>query len=277
MSWILTIDADHDAIDPIIDELWGLGTSGVATVDPPAANPKVPTFARLLAGFESEAEAGSAQAILGGVVTPVEPTAWDTPDVVVLEVGDRSLTIDAGRSFGHGRHPTTQLCMRALEHHLQPGNSVLDVGCGSGVLSLAAAALGAGAITSIDIDPAAIAATKTNAAANDIELEVAATNIAELDERFDVVVVNMLVSELEPIAGDVRRVARDLIIVSGALIDQRERVQSAFSSALLIEENDNGDWAGDVYRTRDEDPMHTGGDDPMHTGGDDPMHREGTA
>ena len=269
MSWILTIDADHDAIDPIIDELWGLGTSGVATLVPPAPNPRVPTTARLLAGFESEAEAGSAQAILGGVVTPVDPTAWDTPDVAVLEVGDRSLTIDAGHSFGHGRHPTTQLCIQALEHHLQPGNSVLDVGCGSGVLSLTAAALGAGAVTAIDIDPAAIAATKANADANDIELDVTATDIAELDDRFDVVVVNMLVAELEPIASDVRRLARDLIIVSGALIDQRERVQSAFSSALLIEENNNGDWAGNVYRTR--------GDDPMHTGDDDPMHREGTA
>jgi ribosomal protein L11 methylase PrmA len=252
VSWILTINVDEGQIDPITDRLWDLGTNGVATIPTPAG-----IGSRLLAGFESEAVATTARTILGGAVTPVDPAAWETPDVVLVEVGGRSLAIDAGHSFGHGKHPTTQLCIRALESHLRPGTTVLDVGCGSGVLSLTAAALGASSVSAIDIDPAAIVATTANAASNGIELDISANDIADLDERFDVVVVNMLIAELEPIADDVQRLAGDMIIVSGALIEQRERVRLAFPSASLIEENVDGDWAGHVYRTGGNDPMNT--------------------
>ncbi len=244
VSWILTIDVEDGEIDPTIDRLWDLGTNGVATI--PAPDAKV---SRLLAGFESEGVATDAKTVLGGTVAPIDPTAWAAPEQAVVDVGGRSLTIDAGHSFGHGKHPTTQLCIRALESHIRPGTSVLDVGCGSGVLSLAAAAVGAAKVSAIDIDPAAIAATTANAASNSIELDVSPTDIADLAGPFDVVVVNMLVAELEPIAGEVRRLARDLIIVSGALVEQRERVRFAFPSASLIEENVDGDWLGHVYRT----------------------------
>jgi precorrin-6B methylase 2 len=252
VSWILSINVDEGQIDPITDRLWDLGTNGVATIPTPEG-----TGSRLLAGFESEVVATTAQTILGGVVSPVDPAAWETPDVVLLEVGGRSLAIDAGHSFGHGKHPTTQLCIRALESHLRPGTTVLDVGCGSGVLSLTAAALGASSVSAIDIDPAAIVATTANAASNGIELDISANDIADLDERFDVVVVNMLIAELEAIADDVQRLAGDMIIVSGALIEQQERVRLAFPSASLIEENVDGDWAGHVYRTGGNNLMNT--------------------
>lgn len=76
-----------------------------------------------------------------------------------------NLELDPGLAFGTGSHATTRLCLRWLAAHLRPGQSVLDYGCGSGILAIAAAKLGAGAVTGTDVDPAAIAASRANAGA----------------------------------------------------------------------------------------------------------------
>lgn len=242
MAWILTITTIEgerdDDIDLVTDQLWSLGTTGVA-ID----------GSRLVAGFGSESEANAARQRLGGTVSAVDPLGWPTPEPSTLDVGGQPLTIDSGHSFGHGHHPTTRLCLRALEDHLHPGRSVLDVGCGSGVLSLAAKRLGAGGVIAIDIDPDAVAATRSNATRNGIDVEVSSTDIAELAGPFDVVVANMLITELEPIADEVVRVAGDLIIVSGVLADQRARVLRRLGpSATLIHESVEGAWLGATFR-----------------------------
>lgn len=241
MAWILTLTVTPDQVDAVTGRLWELGTSGIAL-----------DGSELMAGFESEEGAASARADVGGTMAPVDPTAWETPETVSLAIGDRTLTVDAGRSFGHGNHPTTRLCLRALELHVRPGHHVLDVGCGSGVLSLAAKALGAGRVTAIDIDETATAATRANAASNQLELETSTTPIADLAGRFDVVVTNMLIADLEPIADDVGRLANDVIIVSGALVDQRDRVLAALSPwARLVDETVEGEWLGATLRIGD--------------------------
>jgi len=250
VSWILTITTADEQVDPIIERLWDLGTSGIATLPADASSD-----CRLLAGFDNEANAETAHAALGGTIGPVDPTDWATPTPADIAVGDHVLTIDAGQSFGHGGHPTTQLCLRALERHLRPGRSVLDVGSGSGVLAMAAKALGAGTVTAIDIDPAAVAATRANAAANGLSVDTSAIDIAELRGSFDLVVVNMLIAELEPIASHVRRLANDLIIVSGALVEQRDRVHASLGvAAEVIEQTVDGEWIGDTLRVDQEPP-----------------------
>lgn len=242
MAWILTIDIDAAQVDAVSDQLWTLGTNGIAEL--PSE-----TGARLLAGFETEAEAEVAKAEFGGAVAPVDPSVWGAPAATTIEVGGRSLLIEAGQSFGHGAHPTTRLCLEALERHVTDSHTVLDVGCGSGVLSLAAQVLGASNVTAIDIDPAAIAATNENAQANDLTIDISATPVQQLAGSFDVVVVNMLVAELEPIADDVRRLGNGLLIVSGALIEQAGRWMAMFPDWVLVDEHIDGEWICRTYRT----------------------------
>lgn len=90
---------------------------------------------------------------------------WETPHPELLAV-----VIDPGRAFGTGAHPTTRLCLEWLQE-LRPG-ALLDVGCGSGVLAIAAAKLGHGPVTAIDADPAAVEATLGNVTLNGVDLDV---------------------------------------------------------------------------------------------------------
>ena len=88
--------------------------------------------------------------------------------------GEIVVSLDPGMAFGTGQHPTTRLCLRALEELLHPGMDVLDLGCGSGILAIAAARLGAGSALALDLDPSALAATRANARLNDVDRTVRA-------------------------------------------------------------------------------------------------------
>jgi ribosomal protein L11 methyltransferase len=97
--------------------------------------------------------------------------AWQT-EQVQPQPGDRLIVLDPGMAFGTGLHPSTQLCLRAMEEVVRPGQRVLDAGCGSGILSIAAARLGAAAVDAFDIDPLAVDATGANVALNDLPIPV---------------------------------------------------------------------------------------------------------
>ncbi|MFN0027006.1 MAG: 50S ribosomal protein L11 methyltransferase [Acidimicrobiales bacterium] len=135
--------------------------------------------------------------------------------------GDVWLAIDPGRSFGSGAHATTRLVLAQLEKLVGPGMSMLDVGCGSGVLSVAAARLGADPVVAVDIDAEALRATEENLARN----AVAATVGAELPdpaarrERFDVVAANIGANTLIELAP--RLVALGHTLVLSGFLDQR--------------------------------------------------------
>ena len=132
---------------------------------------------------------------------------WETADDDALAV-----VIDPGRAFGTGSHQTTQLCLAALQE-LEPG-SLLDVGCGSGVLSVAAALLGFGPVTGVDIEEPSIEAASANAAVNDVPLVV---RLVAPDERLpsaDVVVANISLESVEALPS---RIACTTLITSGYL------------------------------------------------------------
>ena len=138
---------------------------------------------------------------------------WETPPP-----GAQAVVIDPGRAFGTGAHPTTRLCVELLAELGRRG-SLLDVGCGSGVLSIAAARLGYGPIVAVDDDPTAVEVTRANAAANGVELEawLADAESGTLPAT-DVAVANIL---LRPIEAILTRLDSGVAITSGYLAGQR--------------------------------------------------------
>jgi len=129
--------------------------------------------------------------------------AWQTSEVQPGP-GDTPVILDPGMAFGTGLHPSTQLCLTAMEDVVQPGQRVLDAGCGSGILSIAAIRLGAGRVDAFDIDPIAVRATQENAALNDLPVPIHVITSAGpgeggfwvapdgLNAAWDVILVNIL-------------------------------------------------------------------------------------
>ena len=165
-----------------------------------------------------------------------------------LQRGDIELIIEPGMAFGTGTHETTRLCLRALERLELAGTRILDVGCGSGVLSIAAVRLGAESSVAIDIDEAAIDATHGNTAANRVEgrVEVSTTPLRDIEGTFDVVLANILSSILvdlrDLLAAHVRPGGR--IVLSGILAGEADYLARVYAEAGLIEDErlTDGDW-----------------------------------
>lgn len=122
------------------------------------------------------------------------PVARAGRDVVV--------SLDPGRVFGSGSHPSTRMALAALEDHVRPGTTVLDVGCGSGVLTVAACLLGAGRVTAIDVDPAAVETTRVNAERNGVAglVGVSTNGLDTVPGPYHVVVANIARSVLLDLA-----------------------------------------------------------------------------
>jgi ribosomal protein L11 methyltransferase len=157
------------------------------------------------------------------------------------------LELDPGLAFGTGSHPTTRLCMEWLEAHPAPGKSVLDYGCGSGILAMVAKKLGADDVTGVDIDPQAIESARANAERNNCEItfyvpdELAASNNeGHASGKFDIVVANILSSPLKLMAPMLSgRVAPGgSLVLSGVLARQAEEVAAAYAPFIKL-----GVWA----------------------------------
>jgi len=155
--------------------------------------------------------------------------------------------IDPGAgAFGSGGHPTTRLLLEALSERLSGGESVLDVGCGSGVLAIAALRLGAGSATGIDIDPAAIVATRANAEWNGLADRVTAsrTPLEDVTGHFDAVLANIHQEPLITLAPHIQRVlaAGGWLGLSGISRAQVSRVSAAFPSVAITATPELDDW-----------------------------------
>jgi ribosomal protein L11 methyltransferase len=135
---------------------------------------------------------------------------WEEPPVTLPAV-----VIDPGRAFGTGAHPTTRLCVELLAGQ-EPG-SLLDIGCGSGVLSIAAARLGFGPVVAVDVDPVAVEVTRANAAANGVEV--------------DALVLDAVEEELPPAAIAVANIAPEPVLAIGGRLHTERAITSGYLSS----------------------------------------------
>ncbi len=140
-----------------------------------------------------------------------------------------NIVLDPGLAFGSGGHPTTRLCMVWLEQRLRSGMSVIDYGCGSGILAIAAAKLGAGRVIGVDIDPVAVLTARDNAAANQVTCEFVDGSVT-VSDRADLVVANILANPLRILAPMFARLTNpgSRLVLSGLLIGQIDRVSACY-------------------------------------------------
>jgi ribosomal protein L11 methyltransferase len=130
----------------------------------------------------------------------VAPRLWIVPTwCEPVDPAAVNLRLDPGLAFGTGSHPTTRMCLRWLVARLRPGDSVLDYGCGSGILAIAAARLGAGRVLGVDIDPEALRTGRGNAGRNAAEVQFVLPG-DDGQDSFDLVLANILANPLEALA-----------------------------------------------------------------------------
>ncbi len=167
-------------------------------------------------------------------------------------VGEVPVSIDPGPTFGHGAHPTTALVLAEVDRLAGPDTSVLDVGCGSGVLAIAAALLGADPVVGIDVEDDAVAWTRANAAANGVEVAASTTPIGDVTANFDLVLANVLPVVHEAIAPDVaaRVTEAGTLLVSGIPDEHVDDVVGRYLTTGLVEERRTTDtgWTAVVLR-----------------------------
>ncbi|MSQ21086.1 MAG: 50S ribosomal protein L11 methyltransferase [Betaproteobacteria bacterium] len=156
-----------------------------------------------------------------------------------------NIMLDPGLAFGSGSHPTTQLCATWLEQRVTPGVSLIDYGCGSGVLAIIAARLGAGHLYGVDIDPAAVTTARDNARLNGVVGEFVDGN-SPLSHQADLVVANILANPLKilaPVLAQLTR-TRGRLVLSGLLVEQIESVSACYAPYFQMSTfGTRGDWA----------------------------------
>jgi ribosomal protein L11 methyltransferase len=172
---------------------------------------------------------------------------WVGPPWEAAPAGTIALTIEPKMAFGTGDHPTTALCLAAVEAFCtaHPGASMLDVGTGTGVLALMALKLGAGRVVGVDSDPMSVALARENAVLNGVEgVELSGATLEAVQGPFDLVVANILANTLVELAPAlVGHTARRLVL-AGVLVHQEDEVREAFVRAGAVPDGGarSGDW-----------------------------------
>ena len=264
----LHVRTTEDESDDLAVELFDLGASGVETRDDETLS-KATAGVLLVASFEEEETARAALEALGedrATLVFVEGDDWRDewkrffkpsrigerfvvrPSWEPFDAGpdDLVIVIDPGRAFGTGLHETTRLVIRELEQRVTPGVEVLDVGTGSGILSIAALMLGAGRALGIDVDEDAVEIAVENAAINGLadRFEGSATPVDAIEARYPLVLANIEARVLIPLAAAIgARVAPDgVLILSGLLAGQEDEVQGHYVGFERLALTREGDW-----------------------------------
>jgi len=235
------IEAPASEMELLIAELHSLGTLGIEEV-----------AGTLLAYFPADAAPGPVLALAdparGIRLQGPEPlpsvdwgrewrrglaprrvgSLWIRPSWCASQ-GEPELVIDPEQGFGSGEHATTRLALELLMELLRPGERVLDVGTGSGILALAAGRLGSGSTLGLDIDEQACRNARDNAARNRVRAPVFCGTLDALaaDARYEIVLANMLLRNLEPWLEQISCHAARVLVLSGYLEPERERLQAA--------------------------------------------------
>ena len=250
---VVAVPVDGPTADVVADELFGLGASAVSELDDGTGVALVADLPARAAGLldrphrvlEPERDWSDGWQAHAGTVRvgrlAVRPS-WVAPDGVPPEgvepgvvaagagrgAGAVEVVLDAAEAFGSGSHPTTRLCLAQVERLVRPGDRVLDVGSGTGVLGVAALLLGAGRLTAVDIDPAAVRATAGTARLNGVgdRTQASTTPLEQVRDRFDLVLANLLIPAIELLGTDLARVVAPggHLVVSGVLAGQVDRV-----------------------------------------------------
>lgn len=239
------IDAPPETWDVLVAELHALGTLGIEERDTdPSGAHLVAWFADGLSASRVEALADPARHIAVSAPRSVPDADWErrwreglAPRRIgplwvrpswCTSLGTPEITIDPERAFGSGEHASTRLALRLVLEALRPGDSVLDVGTGSGVLALGALRLGASAALGLEIDPVATSNARANAERNGLPLRLVTGTPDALApaSRFDVVVANLLLASLLPWLPRLAAHARRGLVLSGYLETERERLEA---------------------------------------------------
>jgi ribosomal protein L11 methyltransferase len=253
------------------DTLFGFGALGIEERD--GADGAVV----LLAGMPDEGAATRASATVDGArVEPILDDGWADawrawarpvhigsllvqPEWLPGQPHDDTTTVlvlDPGRAFGSGAHETTRLALAEVVARTRPGARVLDVGCGSGVLGVAAAMVAGAEVVAIDVDRYAVDVTNDNAARNAVShlVHASTTPLASFDEPFDIVVANILAVTLREIAADIARLVapHGVVILSGMLEQQADSVDHVYGSHGLsrVASTSAGEWVARCYERR---------------------------
>lgn len=229
--------------------------------------PRPPKKVRLRAWFDARPSEDAVAAALAGWA--VEDVAWveqveeDWAEdwkrhFQPVRVSDRlvvaapwhnvpdALVIEPGNAFGTGEHPTTRACLRAVDTFAEPGATLLDVGCGSGILALAGAKLGMRAYGT-DIDPDAVVSARDAARANALDVAFDTTPIERVEGAYDLVVANLFAEVLVALAPEILRVAKGRIALAGILADRADMVRAAFAGRFVLEDRTEEGWVSLWY------------------------------
>jgi ribosomal protein L11 methyltransferase len=269
-AFIVTVPGDE--VDVASDRLWQLGVRAIEERPQHGGGVEL----RTSVGQDDTAIARAAATLEGSWtwrtedVSTVSAETWRdyaqsspiTDDLVIVPAwldvdvadGVTRVVIEPAGAFGLGDHPTSQLSARALRvelkrrvDRLDGPISVLDVGCGTGVLSIVAALSGADSVKAVDVSADALAATRVNTVLNDVApaVDVDDTSVAELRGTFDVVVANILAPVLIAAAPDLRRLTAGdgVLIISGILADAHDHVVEALRPMVVVDTTEQDGWA----------------------------------
>ena len=284
MPWLrFTLRTDNEHAEAVTEALETVGAQAVTTVDAedqPIFEPlpgETPLWANLeITGlFEADIDTQQLCQQLAAQVPetilatqrlePLEDKDWSRvwmEDYHPMQFGDNiwivpswcdapqpdavNILLDPGLAFGTGTHPTTSLCLQWLDDKQLTGKQVLDYGCGSGILAIAAAKLGADTVTGIDIDPQALQATRDNAERNDVSDTISTHLPMDLPEAgFDMLLANILagpLTELAPMLCKAIKPGVELVL-SGILAEQADDILKAYGEYCDMEAPvQQGDW-----------------------------------
>jgi len=260
---VVTVAADD--VELASDALWGLGVVAVEerTLDDGTVelwtslgdeatddDVHLPWPVRFVEVDETVADTWRAFAepiwVEPGLVVRPEWVPFDAP------AGTTVLHIEPGATFGMGDHPTTILSLRAARRLVTAGCSVLDVGCGSGVLAIGACVFGAGRAVGVDIAPAAVPTTQANAAANGVaeRIDVSTTDLADVEGTYDLVLANILAPTLVALSADLKRVVAPggALVISGILAEAHAHVLEALQPLQVVATDEMNGWVAVTLR-----------------------------